>query len=387
MNNGDIDFSGVDLSNSLGDDMIVVNEAEGKSTMAKPDTIDLTDNKSVNDENLNKTEKKSEKELEDLIEVIESSNDDIKPNNPSQQDHGDSPSTSSLVTLAKALVEEGVITELPEGFGGEVDDLFSLINSEIENKTRNWVKGLPKPIIDLIENYQEGVPLDRIIQTKSKQIEYGGITDEVLAENTELQKYLIKQDLQNRGHSEAKILKRLKVFEDSEVLEDEATDALEALKQLENYNQGQLKKKAKEDKEFQENMNQKTLEDIKNAVEKSTEIIPGINMSKKAKERLYDSLTTIVSNSEEGQPMNAVMAKRAKDPLKFELTLHYLTNLGVFDGDFSKITNNETTSAVNNLKKQLENTSSGFAGTNSNIKRTEEAESFLTSMKQFSNDI
>ena len=70
MNNGDIDFSGVDLSNSLGDDMIVVNEAEGKSTMAKPDTIDLTDNKSVNDENLNKTEKKSEKELEDLIEVI-----------------------------------------------------------------------------------------------------------------------------------------------------------------------------------------------------------------------------------------------------------------------------------------------------------------------------
>jgi hypothetical protein len=107
MDNGEIDFSGVDLGNSLGDDMIVVNEAEGKSSIKQPDTIDLADNKSTNDENLNKTEKKSEKELEDLIEVIETSNENIKPNNPSQQDHGDSPSTSSLVTLAKALVEEG----------------------------------------------------------------------------------------------------------------------------------------------------------------------------------------------------------------------------------------------------------------------------------------
>jgi hypothetical protein len=387
MDNGEIDFSGVDLGNSLGDDMIVVNEAEGKSSIKQPDTIDLADNKSTNDENLNKTEKKSEKELEDLIEVIETSNENIKPNNPSQQDHGDSPSTSSLVTLAKALVEEGVITELPEEFGGKVDDLFSLINSEIDNKTTKWVKSLPKPIIDLIENYQEGVPLDRIIQTKSKQIEYGGITDEVLSENVELQKYLIKQDLQNRGHSEAKILKRLKVFEDSEVLEDEATDALTALKQLETYNQSELKKKAKENRELQENMNKKTLEDIKNAVDTSNEIIPGIALSKKAKDKLYDSLTNIVDNSPEGQPMNAVMAKRAQDPLKFELTLHYLTNLGVFDGDFSKITNVQTSSAVSKLKKQLESTSSGFAGKNPNIPRTEETESFLNSMKQFSNDI
>jgi len=387
MDNGEIDFSGVDLGNSLGDDMIVVNEAEGKSSIKQPDTIDLADNKSTNDENLNKTEKKSEKELEDLIEVIETSNENIKPNNPSQQDHGDSPSTSSLVTLAKALVEEGVITELPEEFGGKVDDLFSLINSEIDNKTTKWVKSLPKPIIDLIENYQEGVPLDRIIQTKSKQIEYGGITDEVLSENVELQKYLIKQDLQNRGHSEAKILKRLKVFEDSEVLEDEATDALTALKQLETYNQSELKKKAKENRELQENMNKKTLEDIKNAVDTSNEIIPGIALSKKAKDKLYDSLTNIVDNSPEGQPMNAVMAKRAQDPLKFELTLHYLTNLGVFDGDFSKITNVQTSSAVSKLKKQLESTSSGFAGKNPNIPRTEETESFLNSMKQFSNNI
>jgi hypothetical protein len=277
--------------------------------------------------------------------------------------------------------------ELPEEFGGKVDDLFSLINSEIDNKTTKWVKSLPKPIIDLIENYQEGVPLDRIIQTKSKQIEYGGITDEVLSENVELQKYLIKQDLQNRGHSEAKILKRLKVFEDSEVLEDEATDALTALKQLETYNQSELKKKAKENRELQENMNKKTLEDIKNAVDTSNEIIPGIALSKKAKDKLYDSLTNIVDNSPEGQPMNAVMAKRAQDPLKFELTLHYLTNLGVFDGDFSKITNVQTSSAVSKLKKQLESTSSGFAGKNPNIPRTEETESFLNSMKQFSNDI
>ena len=167
------------------------------------------------------------------------------------------PNSSSLITLAKALVEEGIISEMPEEFGGEVDDLFGLIGKEINNHTEKWIKGLPKPIMDLIENYQEGVPLDRIIQTKSREIEYAGVSDEVLSDNEELQKYLVKQDLKNRGYSDAKILKRLKVFEDTDSLEEEAKDALGALKQLEAYNQSQLKKEAAKSREVQGKYEQK----------------------------------------------------------------------------------------------------------------------------------
>ena len=132
-------------------------------------------------------------------------------------------------------------------------------------------------------------------------------------------------------------------------------------------------------------MNKKTLEDIQTAVDKSEEIIPGIALTKRAKEKLYTSLTAVVNKSEDGMPMNAVMAKRAQDPLKFELVLHYLNNLGVFDGDFSKLKQKETTSAVQTLKKQLENTNSGFSGRNSGI-RAKETDTIIQGMKMFSNE-
>lgn len=390
MNHGEIDFTGVDL-NSLGDEMITVDEGEAKSAIATPETIDL--NKSTNEEPSEKEEK--EKTLEDLIDVSNTTkaettekdttdeNVEIDTSTPSQQDPGDSPSNSSLITLAKALVEEGVLTELPEDFGGEIDDLFKLVGDEINRNTEKWIHNLPKPIKDVIENYQEGVPLDRIIQTKSKEVEYAGVTDEILEKNEELQKYLIKQDLKNRGYNDAKILKRLKTFEDTEQLEEEAKDALGSLKQLEVYNQSQLKKQAKVQRENQENQNKKTLEDIQSAVNKTDEIVPGIKLTKRSRTNLYKSLTEIVGESEQGQPMNAVMQKRMKDPLQFELTLHYLNNLGVFDGDFSKLVNTGKTTAVQNLKKQLENTSSNFAGRNSGVSRSKEADDIISGMKMF----
>ena len=52
--------------------------------------------------------------------------------------------------------------------------------------------------------------------------------------------------------SSQKILKRLKTFEDTEQLEEEAKDALGSLKQLEVYNQSQLKKQAKVQRENQD---------------------------------------------------------------------------------------------------------------------------------------
>jgi len=388
MNNDGIDFTGVDL-NSIGEEMITVDEAPKTSTTQGSDAIDLSDKKTDNDKTLE--EEKTKAELAELIEVSTSTDSTVAADDkrtsstPPSTDSGESPSSSSVTTLTKALVEEGILGELPEDFGGNTEDLFELMAGEIESNTKKWIDNLPKPIKDLIENYQEGVPLDRIIQTKSKEIEYAHVTEEVLEKNIELQKFLVREDLKNRGYSKERILKRLKTFEDAEQLEDEATDALKALKTKEAHVQTNLKKEAQQRREAEENLNKKTLDDIRSAVDKAEEIVPGIKMTKKSRNKLYASLTDVVSQNEYGQPMNAVMEKRSKDPLQFELTLHYLNTLGVFDGDFSKLIKTGTTSAVEQLKKQLETTSE-FAGKNPGIQRSAESDSVLTSMRQFSND-
>ena len=115
------------------------------------------------------------------------------------------------------------------------------------------------------------------------------------------------------------------------------------------------------------NLDQRTLEEIQTAVNKTEEIVPGISLTKRAKEKLYQSLTDVVGTTQNGQAMNAVMKKRSENPLQFEITLHYLNNLGVFDGDFSKFIASGNTTATQKLKKTLENTSAGFSGKNPRV--------------------
>jgi hypothetical protein len=113
------------------------------------------------------------------------------------------------------------------------------------------------------------------------------------------------------------------------------------------------------------------LEKIQKTIENTEEVIPGIKLSKKDKDVIYKSMTTVVSTSENGQPMNAVMAMRAKNPIEFEKRLHYFTALGFFDekADFSKIVATAKTSATKELEKVLSSNRSFKTGGADNFRK------------------
>ena len=142
-----------------------------------------------------------------------------------------------------------------------------------------------------------------------------------------------------RGYKEQEVDEMIVDFEDLGKLESKAKVALGKLK--ESYKEQQVKMQ-EEVKEYQKQLEQQKvqqLEKIQKTIENTEEVIPGIKLSKKDKDVIYKSMTTVVSTSENGQPMNAVMAMRAKNPIQFEKRLHYFTALGFFDekADFSKI--------------------------------------------------
>ena len=77
---------------------------------------------------------------------------------------------------------------------------------------------------------------------------------------------------------------------------------------------------------------------------------------KKMKETIYKSMTEAVGQDANGNPMTKIATIRAKDPFKFEATIHYLAELGVFEGDWSKITkkveSNNTKSFFDKIPRQ-----------------------------------
>ena len=105
------------------------------------------------------------------------------------------------------------------------------------------------------------------------------------------------------------------------------------------------------------------LVNIKKQIDDTEEILPGIQLNKGVKDKLYQSMTTIVATDENNRPMNAVMAMRAKDPLGFEKKLHYYASIGLFNEkpDMTKIMSTAKTNAAKEFE-ELANKNLGFKG-------------------------
>ena len=367
---GEINFD-IDL-NSIGDEMIQVDMPAGAdvaSSTEDPETQEIGKNSTTSETAVDAGEAK-EKDP-NLIEIPDTptnqskTEDNNSGKSPSQNAKAsDSPTDNKIATLAKALTEKGILSEIPEDFDGTVEGLLGLVGGEVNTGIQSYKDSLPEAVRKVIDNYEEGVPLDRTIANQSRQVEYKSITTESIDSNIELQKRLVAQDLINRGYSEEKISKRLEMFENNESLMEEARDAHSTLLQAEEYREIEMKKNAAANSKRREDDNRKTLEDIRSSIDTSEEIVPGMKLNKTSRDKLYSSLTSPVDKDANGNPMNAVAATRAKDVLKFETTLHYLHQLGVFGGDWSKLTKVAKSSASKELEALLDNTND-FNGSNS----------------------
>jgi acyl-homoserine lactone acylase PvdQ len=76
-------------------------------------------------------------------------------------------------------------------------------------------------------------------------------------------------------------------------------------------------------------------------------------LNKEVKDSIFSMITTPVKQDANGQALNAVMAKRAEDPIKYALMEAYFVKLGLFDGKFDKIVAKAKTQAVKELETKL----------------------------------
>lgn len=112
-------------------------------------------------------------------------------------------------------------------------------------------------------------------------------TEAVNMESSFDQKLVLREHYTNQGYGEDRINKMLKRFEDAGILEEEASDALELLKDYNEKTKQRLLEKQKKDAAVLEEQQQKFVEAVEDSI-KSLNDIRGVKISEKEKKELLD---------------------------------------------------------------------------------------------------
>lgn len=342
-------------------------------------------NKPIKKEEGGKTDPPKGDLKEDLIEV---NKEKSGSNSDTQEGDGDDNlllNNKVLENISRALYEKGVISELDDEKlkniqdNGDAEILVSLIKDEITKNISGYKEGLPEKVRRVIDNYEEGVPLDIIIGLESADTRLDNLTEDQIKENEDLQKVMIQENLRRKGDSDEKIKRRIQQFSDLNQLEEEALDAFTESKDYIKTSKDLELKRAKEDTIKTETSRKENLDSLQKDINSTSEILSGIKLSEREKKTIFESMTKAVDQDKDGRPMNAVMVTRNKNVLGFEKLLHYYHSLGLFNvddkgnfvPDISKIKAGAKASAMDELNSVMTTRQSSSAGSPAGEPRTD----------------
>lgn len=283
---------------------------------------------------------KKETTEEEVVEEI----DDKKKETPSDNNS----SSSFLQVLAKSLYEEGVLSSFDENTKIEkATDFIDLINSEISTNIEAYKNDLPDEIKTLIEVYEEGVPLNELLNLRSKKIEYAKIDADKLESNDDLMKQLIREDMKLRGYDDEEITEEIKDIFALDKQEARAKKALGILKKKQEDDEQTLitSQKARQDEEIKKRDD--SIKQIKKSVDDTKEFA-GIELSKQHKKEAFDLLMKPVAEVG-GRPVNQITKTQMENPVEFQknLAMAWTLTKGFTDWTiFGKVTKSKAMSEL-----------------------------------------
>ena len=256
-------------------------------------------------------------------------------------------------TLAEALKEQGFFNNLEDV--SEIKDLDSLSNAFKDEVKKNEYNDLTERQREVLTAFRDGIPEAVVVEHQTNMEQYSQITPEMVKDNGELQKALFVTDLTNKGITEARANKMYEISYDTGESYDEAIASLETLKQREVAN---YQSKVNEAKRRDDIKKQVTL-DKENAIKKSIygvdKFMGDVAISQNLKEKVHNSITSIVGYTDSGEPYNELMKSRMDDPINFETNLYYLFELTNGFKNIKKFTKQADSKAARKLETLISN--------------------------------
>lgn len=307
-----------------------------------------------------------EKEKDEDVQGKEKSTDAQEENAPSPTDTDDpeDASDSFALTYARFQKEEGLLPDFDEEeFSdlvkekGETEGMKYLAQKQYDYAAEEARRMYAEDKEELEEYFKLkdlGVDADKAKELAYSKAKFEGIDENALEEDEELQKSILTQFYKyTTRYSDKKIAKEI---EKSFTLGENAEEAKEALETVKEYTKEQIKAEENSIKERDRQETEKVkkyTEDMKNLIYSTSEILEGQKINKQTQKKLEDMILKPAAKTDQGVPVNAIWAERIKNPQKFDLTLAYLINTGIFEGKLDKVKTKEKTKVITDFEKAL----------------------------------
>lgn len=222
-----------------------------------------------------------------------------------------------------------------------VEGLVEYMKSAIEiNSTPNYANDDVRSIDEFVRN---GGRLEDYLSSAAAGYDY----DDVDLSNANVQKELVREFLQAKGFSDTQIRRKIEKYEDADILEDEAIDAVEFLKEYKETQRKELLENQKMANAQAKQEQQKFYNSVVQEIESITDI-RGVKIPKQDKSQLMEYIFNVESDGTTRYQKD--YAKSTKNLIESA----YFTMKG--DALISQAKKTGETSAVEKFKDSLRST-------------------------------
>lgn len=320
------------------------------------DTPEIEEEKEEQEKN---TDNSPGEEVEETPETVAEDEDESKQEEQEESEDdadddatNDTTSPSLYSSFAKLLQEKDILSSLDSDLENikDVDSLSEAFQREVEERIKSKYT---EEDLKYLEYIKTGIPPEELAQNNKLTKQLESINEETIESNAELRKQLIYQDYINQGLSENKALKLLNRTVELEQDKEEALESLDSLKEFEQKRIEKQKEQLKIEQEQRQAEYEAQQEKLKNTLYSKDEIIKGMKLNPTIKDKVYKSMTNIVSESPNGTPENALMKARREDPMEFDSKLYYLFEVTKGFSDFSSLSKKIKSSASKEVEQAL----------------------------------
>ena len=243
---------------------------------AKEDNSEIPDNILNNTSDNNKQDSEQDQYNTDLNQTDDQNQDENTEDDPGEAEQ--------IGAFFDAFAEANGWSVDEDEKPKNVDELVDYIKNVVET---NSVPEYADERIEQLDQYvKNGGKFEDFYQTQQRTISY----DNIDIEDESNQKQVVRDYYKLQGMSDEQINRKIERYEDADMLEDEATDAVNYLKAYEEQRAQYMAQQQEAQRQAQEQQAIQFAQDLTNGINNLTNI-RGISIPKEDKKALYDYIT------------------------------------------------------------------------------------------------
>ena len=243
---------------------------------AKEDNSEIPDNILNNTSDDNKQDSEQDQQNTDLNQTDDQNQDENTEDDPGEAEQ--------IGAFFDAFAEANGWSVDEDERPKNVDELVDYIKNVVET---NSVPEYADERIEQLDQYvKNGGKFEDFYQTQQRTMSY----DNIDIEDESNQKQVVRDYYKLQGMSDEQINRMIERYEDADMLEDEATDAVNYLKAYEEQQAQYMAQQQEAQRQAQEQQAMQFAQDLTNGINSLTNI-RGISIPKEDKKALYDYIT------------------------------------------------------------------------------------------------